>query len=64
MRKHGVSQFPDPKTRMPSGPTPGIQEISDYDNAILLFPATIDLQAPAYKHALSACGAPPLGLPQ
>ena len=62
MRQHGVPQFPDPRTSVPSNPT-GVQEITDFDDAILLFPRTINLQAPAYKQALTACGAPPLGLP-
>lgn len=61
MRAHGVPQFPDPRTTVPSAPA-GIVEITDYYDAILLFPATIDLQSPAYRHALAACGAPPLGL--
>ena len=39
------------------------KEITDFDGAILLFPSTINLQAPAYRRALTACGAPPLGLP-
>ena len=39
------------------------QEITDFDGATLLFPASMDLQAPAYRQALNACGAPPLGLP-
>ena len=55
-------QFPDPRTTVPSNPA-GIREITDFDGAILLFPASINLQAPAYKQALTACGAPPLGLP-
>ena len=62
MREHGVPQFPDPQTSVPSNAT-GYQEIADFDGAILAFPTTINLQAPAYKHALTACGAPPLGLP-
>lgn len=62
MRQHGVPQFPDPQTSVPSNPA-GIREITDFDGAILLFPAAIDMQAPAYKRALTACGAPPLGLP-
>ncbi|HWE58371.1 MAG TPA: hypothetical protein VG228_01650 [Solirubrobacteraceae bacterium] len=61
VRQHGVPQFPDPRTSVPSNPI-GIQEISDFDGAILLFPSTINLQAPAYRRALTACGAPPLGL--
>jgi hypothetical protein len=62
MRQHGVSGFPDPATTVPSNPT-GIREITDFDGAILLFPSTLNLQSPAYKQALTACGAPPLGLP-
>jgi hypothetical protein len=68
MRAHGVPQFPDPRTSVPSNITPpsaggDIREITDYDGAILLFPVSMDLQAPAYRNALTACGAPPLGLP-
>jgi hypothetical protein len=62
MRQHGVPQFPDPKTSVPLHPT-GYQEITDFDGAILAFPSTVDTQAPAYKQALTTCGAPPLGLP-
>ncbi len=64
MRQHGVSQFPDPRMSVPRDPlAAGDAEITDFDGAILLFPSTIDMQAPAYKQALTACGAPPLGLP-
>jgi hypothetical protein len=62
VRAHGVPQFPDPRTTVPPNPA-GIAEITDYDDAILLFPTTIDMQAPAYRQALTACDAPPLGLP-
>jgi hypothetical protein len=62
MRQHGISQFPDPTTTRPVNPT-GVGVITDFDGAILLFPATINLQSPAYRQALAACGAPPLGLP-
>jgi hypothetical protein len=62
MRRHGVPQVPDPRTSVP--PNPGGDEvITDFDGAILIFPDTINLQAPAYRRALTACGAPPLGLP-
>lgn len=62
MRDHGISQFPDPRTSIPLN-TGGIDRITDFDGAILLYPATLNLQAPAYRQALAACGAPPLGLP-
>jgi len=61
MRQHGVTQFPDPRTSVPSDVT-GEQEITDFDGVILLFPSTLNLQSPAYKQDLDACGAPPLGL--
>jgi hypothetical protein len=64
MRRHGISEFPDPRTSVPSNVSPAeYSDITDFDGAILLFPVTINLQAPAYKQALAACGAPPLGLP-
>ena len=64
IRQHGVPQFPDPRTSVPANPLQdGITQITDFDGAILLFPGTIDMQAPAYRQALAACGAPPLGLP-
>jgi hypothetical protein len=64
MRQHGISEFPDPRTSVPSDVSPAkYQQITDFDGAILLLPVTLNLQAPAYKHALTACGAPPLGLP-
>ncbi len=64
MRQHGVSAFPDPRTSVPSNVNPSeFPEITDFDGAILLFPASLNMQAPAYRQALTACGAPPLGLP-
>lgn len=66
MRRHGISEFPDPTTRRPSPSSLSPRkypEITNYDGAVLLFPRTIDLEAPAYRRALTACGAPPLGLP-
>ncbi len=64
MRAHGISEFPDPRASVPSNPAgSGAGVITDFDGAILVFPSTMNLQAPAYKQALAACGAPPLGLP-
>jgi hypothetical protein len=63
MRAHGISEFPDPRTSVPSNPLgSGYNEITDFDGAILLFPTTLNLQAPAYKQDLATCGGPPLGL--
>jgi hypothetical protein len=64
MRAHGISEFPDPRPSMPAHIDPGAyQVITDYDGAILLFPVTLGIGSPAYREALTACGAPPLGLP-
>jgi hypothetical protein len=60
MRQHGVPEFPDPQASAPSNPA-GAREITDFDGAFLVFPSTINMQAPAYRQALTACGAPPLG---
>ena len=60
MRQHGVPQFPDPRTSVPHGfnPNPGeYREITNYQGAILLYPATVDPQSPAYEQAATACGA-------
>jgi hypothetical protein len=63
MRQHNVPQFPDPRTTVPADPAAlGVQEITNFDGAIMLFPQTLNMQAPAYRQALTACGAPPLGL--
>jgi hypothetical protein len=64
MRAHGISDFPDPRASMPANiDRAAYQVITDFDGAILLFPATLNMQAPAYREALTGCGAPPLGLP-
>jgi hypothetical protein len=63
MRQHGISDFPDPRTSAPASFPPGIAEIANFDGAVLLFPQTLNTRAPAYRQALAACGAPPLGLP-
>jgi hypothetical protein len=63
MRQHGISDFPDPRTSAPASFPPGIAEMANFDGAVLLFPQTLNTQAPAYRQALAACGAPPLGLP-
>jgi hypothetical protein len=64
MRRHGVSDFPDPSAIRPADLSPGEHvEVTDFDGAFLVLPATLDTQAPAYKQALTACHAPPIGLP-
>jgi hypothetical protein len=57
MRKHGVGNFPDPRaTRPPNLSLGAYSEITDYEGVFLLFPATIDMQSPAWKQAAAACG--------
>jgi hypothetical protein len=57
MRRHGISDFPDPRSSVPSV-RPGVGEISDIDGVILVFPNTIDQQSPAFTSAAAACEFP------
>lgn len=58
MRRHGVPDFPDPRTSVPST-FGGAGVISDIEGVIFVFPAaTIDLQSPAFTRAAAACGFP------
>lgn len=60
MRAHDVPQFPDPLASVPRGFKPNLaeyREITNYQGAILLYPATMDPQSPAYEKAATACGA-------
>jgi hypothetical protein len=57
MRRHGIYDFPDPRSTMPSL-RPGIGDISDIDGVILVFPVTIDQQSPAFTRAAVACAFP------
>ena len=61
MRRHGISDFPDPTTTIPTHPLgagsgPGV--ISDIEGVILVFPASIDEQSPLFTRAAAACGFP------
>jgi hypothetical protein len=58
MRQHGIAGFPDPRLTPP--PNLGLgeySEITNYEGVFLLFPATIDMQSPAWEQAAGACGA-------
>jgi hypothetical protein len=55
MRRHGISEFPDPVTSVPSD-LAGIGMVSDRDGAILVFPRTLDMQSPMFTQAAAACG--------
>jgi len=57
MRRHGVYDFPDPSSSIPSDPAAaGVGVISDRDGVILLFPRTLDEQSPQFTRAAAACG--------
>jgi hypothetical protein len=56
MRRHGVFNFPDPRTTVPSHPPSGGGVISDRDGVILVFPHTIDEQSALFTRAAAACG--------
>ncbi len=60
MRQHGVEDFPDPRTSVPSNPfgSGGAGVISDIEGVILIFPSTIDQQSPAFTRASAACAFP------
>ena len=59
MRQHGVYDFPDPRTSVPSNPFgSGIGVISDIEGVILIFPSTIDQQSLVFTQAAAACAFP------
>jgi hypothetical protein len=59
MRRHGITDFPDPRTSFPLRALAGAGGvISDIDGVILVFPSTIDAQSPAFTQAAAACGFP------
>jgi hypothetical protein len=60
MRGHGVPQFRDPTTSVPSNPHPpagGTFVISDIEGMILVM-GSIDEQSPVFKQAAAACTFP------
>ncbi|HVA54161.1 MAG TPA: hypothetical protein VNF05_11695 [Acidimicrobiales bacterium] len=57
IRRHGVAQFPEPKTSVPS-PTSlgeGGGFVSDRDGVILIFPGSLNTRPPTFGHAAAAC---------
>jgi hypothetical protein len=59
MREHGIYDFPDPRTSVPSNPFgSGTGVISDIEGVILVFPSTIDQQSPTFTRAAGACAFP------
>ncbi|MGH2864949.1 MAG: hypothetical protein ACRDJX_06830 [Solirubrobacteraceae bacterium] len=62
MRRHGVTEFPDPKTSAPANPQAalgsGAGVISDIEGVILVFPGSINMQSPTFTRAAAACAFP------
>jgi hypothetical protein len=60
MRRHGIFNFPDPRTSVPSNPFGSARGgvISDIEGVILVFAGTIDEQSPQFTQAASACAFP------
>jgi hypothetical protein len=59
MRAHGVPNFPDPVRTMPPNPAsyPSLYSaVFNINGVNWAIPKSINLQAPAVKHAASACG--------
>jgi signal transduction histidine kinase len=55
MRRHGVTQFPDPTSSFPRNPR-FIGQISDRDGALLEIPSSIDERSSAFVRTAIACG--------
>ncbi len=63
MRRHGVPEFPDPRTTAPSDPRAALGDggggiISDIEGVIFVFAGRIDQQSPAFTRAAAACAFP------
>jgi hypothetical protein len=62
MRRHGVPEFPDPRTNAPSNPQTALGAgggvISDIEGVIFIFPGRIDEQSPAFTRAAAECAFP------
>lgn len=56
MRTHGVPDFPDPLTSVPSSPPPGAVAIIDLRGMAFELGPGLDPRSPAFQQAASACG--------
>ncbi len=54
MRRHGISEFPEPSSSVPSNKA-GIRVITDMGGVILAFPFSLDLWSAAFAQAEAAC---------
>jgi hypothetical protein len=55
MRRHGISNFPDPRTSIPANRAE-VGDIADRDGVILIFPPGFDEHSPQFTRAAAACG--------
>ncbi len=62
MRRHGVPEFPDPRTTAPSNPRAALGAgggvISDIEGVVFVFPGRIDQRSPAFTRAAAVCAFP------
>jgi hypothetical protein len=54
MRSHGVTDFPDPPTTPPSGPS-DYSVVMGRGGVFLAVPSTINVDSPTFKQAAAAC---------
>jgi hypothetical protein len=54
MRRHGISEFPEPSSSVPSDMA-GIRVVTDMGGVILAFPFSLDLWSAAFAQAEAAC---------
>jgi hypothetical protein len=57
MRRHGISDFPEPTTSTPKSMS-GVGEISDRNGVILVFPQSLNTQSPQFTRAAAECNFP------
>lgn len=55
MRRHGITDFPDPTLAPPSSPD-GYSAVLGRDGVFIAIPQTVDTRSPAFKQAANTCG--------
>jgi hypothetical protein len=55
MRRHGITDFPDPTVTPPSR-LAGYSAVLGRDGVFLAIPQTVDTRSPAFKQAATTCG--------
>jgi hypothetical protein len=55
MRRHGISNFPDPQAGSPPSNPAGYSAILGRDGYFLAIPNSIDTKSPAFRQAATAC---------